>query len=79
MYNNYDVEEMLDLLADAINHLEKAENELLGVLEFEGELSDIMDIRKGLQYKLDEANDILQKQLADEQKALERDLDKLRI
>jgi hypothetical protein len=79
MYNNYDVEDMLDLLADAINHLENAENELLGVLEFEGELSDIMDIRKGLQHKLDEANEILAKQQAEEQRELEREFDRMRL
>ena len=75
----YDVEDMVDGLESAIRHLTNAEDELLGMVEFEGEVADIIGIRKQLEQLLEEANDILQKQLDDEQKALENSLDKLRM
>lgn len=76
---HYDIDDMTEALGEAIKHLERAEDELMGMVEYEEETGDIIAIRKNLESLLEEAESILQDKYYDDQQALEQDFNSSRL
>lgn len=76
---HYDIDDMVEALEEAIKHLGRAEDELIGMVEYEEETGDIIAIRKNLESLLEEAESILQDEYYDNQQALEQSFNSSRL
>lgn len=76
---HYDIDDMAGALEEAIKHLERAEDELIGMVEYEEETGDIIAIRKNLESLLEEIDNVLQGKYYDDQQALEQDFNSTRL
>lgn len=76
---HYDIDDMTEALKEAIKYLERAEDELIGMVEYEEETGDIIAVRKNLENLLEEAENILQDKYYDDQQALEQGFNSSRL
>lgn len=75
----YDTEDMATALEEAIDHINNAMTELDGMTEYQDEIDELVSTRDRLEQLLEEANETLAKQQAEEQRELEREYDKMRL
>lgn len=75
----YDTEDMTTALEEAIDHINNAMTELDGMVEYQDEIDELINIRDRLEQLQEEANEILAKQQEEEQRELEREYDRMRL
>lgn len=75
----YDTEDMQSALEESIDYINKAMNELDGMIEYQDQIDELIAIRNDLEQLQEETNEILAKQQEAEQRELEREFDRMRL
>ena len=70
---------IIELLEEAIDHINSAMNELDGIIEYQDQIDELIAIKNDLEQLLEEANEILAKQQEEAQRELENEFDRMRL